>query len=258
MALSLRGSSNLSCCKRVSISFTKFATSDSSRLRRNSSRNCVSLRVAERFAAGRFVDQLRRAVEILRVDGREYLRRTELGPQRRNALVERGQAAVAGIDAARGFKRLQSDVELAFVQGGLHARKQDLGETLQALAGFAVLGIEQQRASIQRERAALRRIDEVPIRHRLLRLLDDQIDFLIGRRRRFAGCLGRGGCGAVAGVGGTGASPCLIEKNAAAPAAITPTMTAAGIQGIFGAGGRRSGCRRVQRRRTRRAGPCAR
>ena len=89
------------------------------------------------------VDQLRGPIEILRVDGRQNLRGTELGAQTRYALIERGQAVVSGVDTAGGFKRLQCHVDLPFIQRGLHAREQDLRKALQALLRLAVLRIEQ-------------------------------------------------------------------------------------------------------------------
>jgi len=60
----LRWFDNLSCCKRVSISFTKFATSESWCRRPQFVAQLRQFRGAERFGTGRLVDQLPRAIEI--------------------------------------------------------------------------------------------------------------------------------------------------------------------------------------------------
>ena len=68
------------------------------------------------FGARRFVDQLRRTIEILRIERRQNLRRSEFGPQARDLLVERDETTIVGIDASCGFQKLQCDVEFAVVE----------------------------------------------------------------------------------------------------------------------------------------------
>ena len=75
----------------------------------------------------------------------------------------------------------------------MHACEQDFRETLQTLARLAAARIEEQCVFIERQRAALGRIDEVPFEHGLLRLLDQHIDLLVGSRRGYGRLLRRMG-----------------------------------------------------------------
>ena len=147
------------------------------------------LRFAHRLGANGLIDQLRRAVEVLRIDGGLDLGRPELIAHLGDAFIERRQARIVRIDAAHGLERLQRRVELLLIQGRLHAADEDFRETLESLLRFAVAGSEQQRAAIERQSAAFRRLDEVPIAHRDLRRADQCIDLLLDRSGgRRVGC----------------------------------------------------------------------
>src|SRR6202012_6247943 len=93
-------------------------------------------------------------VEVLGIDRGKNLRWTELRAEAHHFFVQRAQTLVAGIDAPRRLQELQGDIELTVVQCRLHARDQDFRETLQALPGLAVVWIDDEHLSIQRERAA--------------------------------------------------------------------------------------------------------
>jgi hypothetical protein len=155
------------------------------------------LRFADGLGARGLIDQLRRAVEVLRIDGGLDLGRPQLIAHLGNALIERRESRIVGIDAAHGLERLQRRVELLLIQGRLHPADEDFRKTLQSLLRFAVAGSEQQGAAIERQGAAFRRLDEVPIAHRDLRRADQRVDLLLGcgRGRRLLGGLRRFRCG---------------------------------------------------------------
>jgi hypothetical protein len=83
-----------------------------------------------RFRPRCLLDQLRRTIEVLRVERRLNLGGAEFVAHAGDALVESGQAAVVGADAAGGFERLQSHVEFAVVERRLHPRDENAGKTL--------------------------------------------------------------------------------------------------------------------------------
>ncbi len=96
------------------------------------------------FGARRLVDELRRAIEVLGVEGCQDLRRPEFRAQARNFLIERRQTPVSRVDASRRFQELQCDVELALVERRLHPGDQYLRQPLQSLPRFAVVGFDDQ------------------------------------------------------------------------------------------------------------------
>ena len=166
---------------------------------------------AERLRPRRFVDQLRSPVEVLRVDGGLDLGGPEFGPQSGNSSIERRQAAVVRRDAAGRLERLQRHIEFPLIQRGLHPRNEDFEQPLQSLARLAVRRIQHQGTAIERQSTAFGRLDEVPVEHRLLGFLDEEVDVFFGggaaagRRARGGGGRGcrslrcgpsRRGCGA--------------------------------------------------------------
>jgi len=99
------------------------------------------------------------------------------GPSSARRLAMRSSSAdkrrSPGLTLRAPLERLQRNVEFSFVQGGLRPRKQNLSQALQALVCFPVVRIENQRIPVKRERAAVGRIDEVPIDHRSPCFLDE-------------------------------------------------------------------------------------
>ena len=136
----------------------------------------IRLGAAEAPRPHRFVDQLRSPVEVLRIDCSLDLRGPELGPQRRDSSIERRQAAVIRRDAAGGLESLQRHIEFSLVQRGLHPCNEDFEQALHPLACLAVRRIQNEGIAIERQSAAFGRLDEVPVEHRLLRLLDEKVD----------------------------------------------------------------------------------
>jgi hypothetical protein len=151
------------------------------------------LRFADRLGAGGLIDELRGALEVLRIDGGLDLGRPQFIAHLCNALIERRESRIIGIDAAHGLERLQRGVELLLVQSRLHPTDEDFRETPQSLLRFAVVGSEQESAAIERQGTAFGGLDEMSIAHGDLRCGDECVDLFLGRSRggRFLGGLRR-------------------------------------------------------------------
>ena len=131
------------------------------------------------------IDQLRRAIEILRIDRGLDLGRPELVPHLGDALIERRQSRIARDRCCARSRAPATPPRIASHPGPIaRAPTQDLRETLQSLLRFTVTGSEQQ-ARCDRGTSALPSAGSMKCRSRMrdLRLLDERVDFLLGSPR---------------------------------------------------------------------------